>query len=182
MKIGVISDTHGYLDLMRKVVSSMAENHHVDTIIHLGDDSTDVDGIALPSVDIYSVPGIYEPRYRDKGIPNRLIMEFEGVPMLLTHTPSKDAADLEEDIDPTEAIEDGDVKVVLHGHSHHWKIAEEKGVIVINPGHMVPKDEKGARGIEPSFAILELTGKKLNAKIFSLSENLLTEKTFFFEY
>lgn len=176
MKIGVMSDTHGHLDAMKKAVARMINEHHVDMLIHLGDDSSDVEALSSIPVEIIWVPGIYENRYKDKSIPNRLIKEIEDVPFLLSHTPTKDPHDLENDIDPTEAICDGDVKVMLHGHSHKWKIGEERGVIIINPGHLRTNDERGG---EPTFAILDVSSSKLDAKILGLKGDVLAEKTFF---
>lgn len=182
MKIGVISDTHGCLDQMRKVINDMVKTHHIDTLIHLGDDSSDIESVSTLSLNVVYVPGLFETRYHDPNVPNRVIKEFEDVPFLLTHTPSRDKHDLEGDMDPIEAIEDGDVKVVLHGHTHAWKIAEEKGVIVINPGHLAEKKSTASKGFEPTYAVLEVTSRKLDVKILSLSGEPLTEKTFFFEY
>lgn len=181
MKIGVISDTHGYLDLMRQAAGKMVGDHYVSTIIHLGDDSTDAEELASPSLDIIWVPGIYESRYIDPSIPNRIIREFENVTFLISHTPHADNHDLPGDIDPVEAIEDGDVQVFLHGHSHLWRISEERGVIIINPGHMLPRGHKAGKGYSPTYAVLDLTVRRLGVKIISADDNeLLAEKTFFF--
>ena len=179
MKIGVMSDTHGHLDTMRQVASAMIDEHQVDTIVHLGDDSKDAEELSSLSIDLYCVPGIFEDRYKDEAIPNRLIVEFEEVPFLLTHTPTKDSHDLEGDINPTEAIEDGDVKVVLHGHTHHWKICEEKGVIIINPGHL---KADCSRKQEMTYAVLSVEPNKVEVKIVSVDGVLVSEKTFFFEF
>lgn len=178
MKMGVMSDTHGNLDTMRRVAAKMIDKYEVDAIIHLGDDSTDVEELSSLPIDLYWVPGVFEERYKDANITNRLIKDFEEVPFLLTHTPTKDSHDIDGDIDPVQAIEDGDVKVVLHGHTHLWKIGEEKEVIVINPGHLMSEKSKGK---EPSFAVLEVAPGKLNAKIVSLDDKVEAEKTFFFE-
>jgi len=178
MKIGVMSDTHGNLDTMRRVASKMIEVHGTEAIIHLGDDSTDVEELNALPIDIYWVPGIFEDRYKDSNITNRLIKEFEDVPFLLSHTPTKDSHDIEGDIDPVVAVEDGDVKVLLHGHSHFWRIDEEKGVIIVNPGHLMSERSKGR---EQTYAILDLTPTGLDVKILSLDENIVAEKTFFFE-
>jgi hypothetical protein len=178
MKIGVMSDTHGNLDTMRRVATKMIEENGVDTIIHLGDDSSDIEELASLPIETYWVPGIFEGRYSDSNITNRLIKDFEDIPFLLSHTFTRDAHDLDGDIDPTQAIEDGDVKVMLHGHSHMWRLDEEKGVIVINPGHLMSESSKGRA---PSYAILDITSRKLYAKVLTLDGELLSEKTFFFE-
>jgi len=179
MKLGIISDTHGYLDLMRRVARQLVEDHGVDVIIHLGDDSTDADELSSLPGSLVSVPGVFEERYKNPSIPNRIIMDFDDVSFLITHTLQKDAHDIDGDIDPAEAIEDGDIKVVLHGHSHLWRIGEEKGVVIINPGHLLPEGHKASRGNGPTYAVLDLTTHRLDAKIFSAEGRLITEKTFF---
>lgn len=178
MKIGVMSDTHGHLDTMRQAASRMINEYGVSTIVHLGDDSTDADQLRSLSIEIISVPGVFEARYKDVATPNRIIREFEDVPFLLTHTPTRDKHDLEDDIDPTSAIKDGDVKVMLHGHSHKWRIDEAHGGIIINPGHLLPGDD---RGFKESFAILDVEPKRLDVKIVSLDDGVIAEKTFFLE-
>lgn len=178
MKIGIMSDTHGNVETMKKVADKMIGQYGVQTIIHLGDDSSDAEQLKLLPANLYYVPGIFEQRYKDPEIINRIIKDFEDVPFLLTHTPTKDAHDIEGDIDPAQAIQDGDIKVMLHGHSHQWRIDEEKGVIIVNPGHLMSENSKGR---PPSFAVLEVTSKKLVAKIISLEDEVLSEKTFFFD-
>ena len=178
MKIGVMSDTHGNLDTMRRVAAKMIDNHHVETIIHLGDDSTDAEELSSLLIDLYWVPGIFEDRYKDPKITNRIIKDFEEVPFLLTHTHTKDSHDIEGDIDPVEAIEDGDVKVMLHGHTHSWHIDEDRGVIIVNPGHLMSEKSKNR---EPTYALLDITPRKLDVKILSLDDKIQAEKTFFFD-
>lgn len=178
MKIGVMSDTHGHLDMMRRAATKMTDDHRVEVIIHLGDDSTDAEQLASLSIDLWWVPGIFEDRYQDLSISNRVIREFGGISFLLSHTATADSHDLPTDIDPAQAISDGEIKVLLHGHSHLWRIGDEKGVIIVNPGHLKPDDKRGG---EPSFAILDLLPGRLDVKILSMEDRILAEKTFFIE-
>ncbi len=181
MKIGVISDSHGELNMLKEAINHMVDRHHIDALIHLGDDSTDLKIIGNPPIDIYWVPGLYEDRYKNEAIENRQIIEFEGIPFLLTHSPTIDSHDLPGDIDPREAIEDGDVQVVLYGHLHRWRIGEEKEVVVINPGHLTPQGSQTSKGLPPSYALLDVSSRKLEVKIMSLTDEVEAEKTFFFE-
>ena len=178
MILGIMSDTHGHLTEMREAASRMAEEFNADVINHLGDDSTDADDLKISFKNVVSVPGIFETRYKDPAFPNRIIKEFEGVPFLITHTPVKDAHDLEEDINPTEAAQDGDVKIVLYGHTHKPFIGERYGAYYINPGHIHPKDNRGS---SMTFAILELKPHKLEVKIIELKGSVIDQKTFFIE-
>lgn len=179
MIIGIMSDTHGHLTQMRQAAERMVEKFKAGVIIHLGDDSTDADELRGIVPELISVPGIFESRYKDKTIPNRIIKEFEGIPFLITHMPVADAHDLQDDIDPTAAAQDGDVKVILFGHTHKPAIMEKYGVHYINPGHLNPKDNRSG---QMTFAIIDAYSNKLNVKIVELnSDSSIEDKTFFIE-
>lgn len=173
MIIGVMSDTHGFLTEMREAALKMLKNYNAELIIHLGDDSTDADELRAFVPDIISIPGVFEDRYKDPKFLNRIIQEFEGVPFLMTHTPTRDSHDINGDIDPTEAAKNGDVKVVLYGHTHQPMIAEKNGAIYINPGHMKPDDK---RGNKPSFAIIELQPPKIRIRIIETGGDVVEDK------
>lgn len=179
MKIGVFSDSHGNMTVLRQAAMACIDRHHVDALVHLGDDSTDADELAHLGPELICVPGVFEDRYQDKSIPNRLIHEFQGVPFLITHTVTRDRHDLEGDIDPTALVRDGDVKAVLYGHTHMYKLGKEYDVVFINPGHLKPDDN---RGNQPSYAVVEIDPKKIRAQIIDLKGEVLEDKTFFLEY
>lgn len=176
MIIGVMSDTHGFLTEMREVALKMLKNYNVELIIHLGDDSTDADALRGVVPDVVSIPGIFEDRYKDPKFPNRIIQEFEGVPFLMTHTPTRDPHDIHDDIDPTEAAKNGDAKIVLYGHTHQPVIEEKNEAIYINPGHMKPNDK---RGNKPSFAIIDLQPPKMRVRIIETSGGIVEDKILF---
>lgn len=178
MIIGVMGDTHGFLTEMREAALKMLKSYNAELIIHLGDDSTDADELRAFIPDIISVPGIFEDRYKDPKFPNRIIQEFEGVPFLMTHTPTRDPHDIHGDIDPTEAAANGDVKVVLHGHTHQPAVEEKNGAIYINPGHMKPDDKRGNR---PTFAMIDLTPPKMRVRIIETGGEVVEDKTLFLE-
>lgn len=175
MIIGVMSDTHGFLTEMRQAANKMIEEFGVDLIIHLGDDATDADELMGIGVDVISVPGVFEDRYKDKNIPNRIIKSFEGITFLMTHTPTRDSHDLEGDIDPTEAAQGGEARVILCGHTHIPTITEKFGAIYINPGTLKPYDGRSAH---QSFAIIELKKSLLHVRILELKGGVMQEKTF----
>lgn len=176
MIIGVMSDTHGHLTEMRLAARKMVENYGASVIIHLGDDSTDADELQGIASDVISVPGIFEERYNSPVTPKRIIKEFDGISFLLTHTPTSNPTDKPDDIDPTALAVDGDVKVILHGHTHHPEISEKNGAIYINPGHLNPKDN---RGDKPSFAIIETNKLRINVKFVSLDGEIFEDKNLF---
>src|SRR3989338_1433814 len=176
MILGVMSDAHCYLTEMRQAAAKMLVEFGVEILIHLGDDSTDADELSGITSELISVPGVFEERYCDPNVPNRIIRKFDGIPFLITHTPISDQHDLPGDIDPTEAAQDGDVKVVLYGHTHIPSISEKHWAIYINPGQLKPDD---MRGHKPSFAIIKTFPSKIKIKIIELNGAKLEDKTFF---
>ena len=178
MIIGVMSDTHGHLTEMRKAASRMVDEFGATVLIHLGDDSTDADELRGVTQEFFSVPGIFEARYKDANVPNRMIREFMDIPFLLTHTPTANPHDRPNDIDPTAAAQDKEVKVVLHGHTHKPHISERFGAYYVNPGHLNPKDDRGS---EMTFGIIELDPPKMQIKIIALEGGTVEQKLFFVE-
>lgn len=176
MKIGVMSDTHGHLTEMRKTAMRMLEEFGVDVIIHLGDDSTDADELAGICDDVIAVPGVFEARYKDPSIQNRIVKKFDGITFLITHTPTHDAHDLPLDPDPTELAQDGEVGVVLHGHTHRYCMEEKNGALYINPGNLNVGDK---RSDKMTFAILEPNKGRLNVKIVEFAGGVIENKNFF---
>lgn len=167
MKIGVVSDSHGQVENLRRAIKAIQEAG-ADLIVHLGDDYDDVTaltdqgGVGIP---ITQVPGVFSTYYQDPRIPNRLIEEWEGVRVLLTHTPEAHKHDLPTDLKPEDAVARGEVRMVLAGHSHIPEVKEEGGVIWVNPGHLKADDKKG---YPPTYALLEIVGTEIRVRILDL--------------
>ncbi len=165
MKIGVVSDSHGHIENLRRAVRAMHEVG-VDVIVHLGDDYDDVKALSdQEGTTIIQVPGVFSPYYQDPGIPNRVIAGWEGVRVLLTHTPEAHKNDLPIDLDPAEVIARGEVRLILSGHSHIPEVKEEGEVVWVNPGHVKDDDKKG---YPPTYALLEITGIEIRVRIVDL--------------
>jgi len=165
MKIGVVSDSHGHVENLRRAIKAMRESG-ADLIVHLGDDYDDVKALSdQERAVITQVPGVFSTSYQDPRIPNRLIKEWEGVRVLLTHTPEAHKHDLSTDLKPEEVVARGEVRMVLSGHSHIPEVKEQRGVIWVNPGHLKDDDKKG---YPPTYAILELVGTEARVRIVDL--------------
>lgn len=176
MKLGIMSDTHGNVDYMRRAALRMSEEFHVDRIIHLGDDLADARQMGEVGAPLTAVPGVFESDYQDAQIPHRFIEEIEGVRFLISHTPTVDSHDLPGDLDPQRVMEDGQADILLHGHTHIYKIEELKRGLAINPGHLKLIDKKGC---PPSFATIDIGEKKeIRVQIIEIDGGLLDEKTF----
>ena len=172
MKIGVMSDSHGNIDYVRKAAESMMETE-VDYIIHLGDDYFDARILDILPVNLIRVPGVYEAVYRDASVPNRLIEDIAGVKILITHTRESHKNDLPQDKIPEEYIISRKVNVVLFGHSHSFYARLENGILMLNPGHLKVEDKKG----EATYAILDIN-KAIEVRIFNMKGEVKREEIF----
>ncbi len=167
MKIGVTSDTHKNLKNFVRAVE-LLRTHGADMIVHLGDDYTDCDEIG--EEDIVRVPGVYSEQYQDPGIPNRQVLELGGWQVLLSHTRDKHPNDRQDDLDPGSLIQCKQVDVVLYGHTHLPDVCMDRGVVLINPGHLKDEDKKGSPA---TYALVELDEREIRVKIFRLKDNTL---------
>ena len=175
MRIGVMSDTHGNLESMRRAAHRMIDEFKVDQIIHLGDDMSDAEQMGKIEAPLTAIPGVFEQSYRNPEVPHRYITKLGGVEVLLSHTPKRDAHDLPGDIDPERAMKSGRAKVFFHGHTHVYKMKKFERGVVINPGHLKVGDKRGG---PPSFAIVDLEPSKIHAQIIELDGGLLDEEDF----
>lgn len=165
MKIGVVSDSHGYVDNLRRAVKAMTEAG-VEVIVHLGDDYDDVKVLSdQQGASIIQVPGVFSTYYQEPGIPNRLIEEWEGVQVLVTHTPEAHKHDRPNDLKPEEVVARGEIRMVLSGHSHIPAVKDEGGIIWVNPGHLKDDDKKG---YPPTYALLEVSGNAVRVRVIDL--------------
>ncbi len=165
MKVGVTSDTHKNFTNFIRAIDSL-RGHGVDVIIHLGDDYTDCDEIG--EEDIVRVPGVYSEQYQDAGIPNRQVVELGGWQVLLSHTRDKHPNDRQDDLDPNSLIQCKQVDAVLYGHTHLPDVSMDRGVVLVNPGHLKDEDKKGSPA---TYALLELDEQKMTVKIYRLKDN-----------
>lgn len=165
MKIGVVSDSHGHVENLRRAIKAM-NKAGAEVIVHLGDNYDDVKAISgHEGTAIIQVPGVFSAYYQEPGIPNRLIEEWKGVRVLLTHTPEAHKHDLPNDLKPEEVVARGEVRLVLSGHSHIPEVKMEGEVVWVNPGHLKDDDKKG---YPPTYALLEISGAEIRVRIIEL--------------
>jgi len=166
MKIGIISDTHGNIEYLEETAKLMKDEYKIDALIFLGDECEDIENIKNMVKNIVSVPGVYCEHYKNKGISHRIIKEFSGFKVLITHTQTSHQNDFPDDIKP-ENLSLKDVDMAFYGHTHIPKIEIKNGIIWLNPGHLKKEDKKG---FPPSFGIVDF--EKRNIEII----NFLTLK------
>jgi len=163
MKIGLVSDTHGNLKLLREVLAGF-KREKVSLVIHLGDNFDDANLVQEYKLDLIRVPGVYSPQYLDPEPPNRIIEDLGGLRALLTHTLSSHEHDSPQDLMPEEVVSSGQADAVFYGHTHIPKAEVKDGILWVNPGHLRPSDK---RGYPPSYAIAEIDGAKTRITIYN---------------
>lgn len=172
--VGVVSDTHGNLDYLREAIRALLYEN-VDTVIHLGDDWEDTEVFDEFDIDsVIRVPGVYDPEYADRKIPHRLIKDFSGWRVLISHTPTSHSNDFPDDLKPEFLCNQKKIEILLHGHTHIPAITRKEGILYFNPGHLKSQDKKG---YPPSFGILKFTQDKVIARILDFT----TKKNLYFE-
>ncbi len=154
MKILVISDTHGNLDNIRKVI----ERHDdIENIFHLGDGKADIDLIKdeYKNKVFFRVCGNCDSA---TSMPVTLTETIEGKRFFLTHGHEFYVKDNLDKLVAAATKENADV--ALFGHTHTPIKQTINGIIVFNPGSL----EKA----EGSYGIIEVSKNKLDLQHFDL--------------
>ena len=117
MLIGLIADTHGYLD--PRVPPALKG---VDLILHAGDIGAEGVLTALERVaPVTAVAGNNDAKLAQLGLPLRIDLNLEGVKLHIVHR-------------LIDATPDSGTRIVVYGHSHKALVAEREGVLWVNPG------------------------------------------------
>jgi putative phosphoesterase len=146
-RIGVISDTHG---LLRPEATALLRGS--DLLIHGGDI-----GDAAILEELASVAPVTAVRgNNDKGpwaesLAETEVLQVEGVLIYVIHNID------ELDLDPVAA----GFQVVVSGHSHSPSVAQDRGVLYVNPGSAGPRRFK----LPIAVAELVVDGSSVDARI-----------------
>lgn len=159
MRIGVISDTHGK---MHEGVFDLFAG--VDHILHAGDIGkmeiiTELRSIApvtavYGNVDSFPLISLF---------PERAVMTFEGVKVLMTHIfDDRSGSGIRRLLEGTN---ENDASLIIYGHTHEARIDAVENVLLLNPGSAGPARWK----TKPSVAMLTVvSGQTPSAKILWL--------------
>lgn len=144
-RIGLISDTHGYLN--PRIFDVFAG---VQYILHAGDVGEDRVLDELETIaPTYAVSGNVDG-IPIKRRPLRFARELGGIKICMTHGHLLDSD--EYNLSSYRMFEDEKPRVIVHGHTHQAKNKEIAGVLFVNPGSAArPRMDD-----EPSVAILEI--------------------------
>lgn len=146
-KTVILSDTHGNLSAIEKISEIMRES---DTVIHLGDYSSDVGPFSKMVKNLYSVKGNCDGGGDDR------IITLDGVKILITHGDRYGVKDSLQRLF-LRAREEC-VRAVFYGHTHLPKIEDIGGIKFINPGAMSKYGEK-------TYCYTVIEGGRLFSKI-----------------
>lgn len=157
MKIAVMSDTHGNVQL---AVNALNQNGTVDRLIHLGDHFRDaieigdktrchVDAVS-GNTDLDSEP------WADR----EKLLELDGVRIFITHG---DIYKVKQGIDRlVEKAIENDIRVVLFGHTHIPMKRKIANILFLNPGCILSNNSSN------SYALLTLTKGLVEGEIIRL--------------
>jgi putative phosphoesterase len=148
-RIGLLSDTHG---LLRP--QALAFLRGCDHIVHAGDicDAAILETLAALAP-LTAVRGNNDHGPWVERLPETATVDIAGVRLHVLH----DLAQLQ--LDPSAGVQ-----VVVSGHSHRPRIAQDGGVLFVNPGSCGPR----RFSLPITVAELRLSGSDLHAAITEL--------------
>lgn len=158
MRVIILSDTHGSL---ASAWLALEEAGPVDFIVHAGDLYSDAGELAektgLPFKAVRGNCDVMEDG------PHQQVFELGGHTFFLAHGHQGGGPGLWEKWLLERACR-YQAKVAVYGHTHRAVIAEQRGVLVINPGSItLPRD-----GGPPSYCLLKITENFLEPQICRL--------------
>jgi putative phosphoesterase len=153
MLVGVISDTHSYLD--PRALPALAG---VELLLHAGDVGSEaVLGALRALAPVRAVRGNVDSGALGRNLPGSLNMLIEGVQVYITHIGGE-----------PERLVDGlpnpRPQVYIFGHTHVALLEERSGVLFLNPG--AAGQPRFGGGL--SVALLELSQGQAKARIVPL--------------
>jgi len=155
MLIGLIADTHGYLD--PRVPPALKG---VDLILHAGDIGTEAVLAALARIaPVTAVAGNNDAKLAQLALPLRVDLNLEGVKLHLVHR-------------LIDAAPGSDTRIIVYGHSHKALVAKREGVLWVNPG------AAGRVGFhhEVTLALLRLDDEGCEAELVLLGPRVVAAR------
>ena len=153
VRIGVISDTHGYLDA--RVIDAFVGT---ELIIHAGDiGKPKILDVLATVAPVRAVRGNTDHGPWADDLPSTALVALNGVTLYVLH-------DIQQlDLEPQAA----GIRVVISGHTHRASLEEKNSVVFLNPGSAVePRHSR-----PPTVAILTARGETLDARFIELVDS-----------
>lgn len=146
MKILIVSDTHGYLERLERV---MEREIPIDMMVHCGDVEKDAARIPLitPSP-LYMVAGNND---WGRGLSNVLTADAGGHRIFITHGHTYQVGYGIERL--VAAAKANKADIAMFGHTHVPFLEETEGVLVVNPGSLTYPRQQGRKA---TYAVMEI--------------------------
>lgn len=138
MKIAILSDSHGSLDRLNKVLENL-QKAGITNLIHAGDGiNYGIEEIfaKYPEIRIFYALGNCDvnrelideiTKLPNCKIENVISTEIERIKLGVSHVEGIAQG----------TLKDEDIKVFCHGHTHRAKVEERVGTLILNPGALV---------------------------------------------
>ena len=127
MRVGVVSDSHGFTGRLQTILMAMEAKKPLDALIHLGDGYYDLRdlGVDLP---VYQVAGNCDLFCQD----TLNVVHLSGATLVLTHGHYQHVKDGLYDLMMLGV--DQKAGAVLYGHTHYQTMEWRGGLLLLNPG------------------------------------------------
>lgn len=127
MRVGVVSDSHGFTGRLQSILMAMEQSKKIDALIHLGDGYYDLRdlGVDLP---VYQVAGNCDLFCSD----TLNVVDLSGARLVLTHGHYQHVKDGLYDL--LSLAVDQRAQAALYGHTHYQKMEWRDGILLLNPG------------------------------------------------
>lgn len=135
MLFAIVSDTHGNVEGLKKLIDFCKKNYQIDKYIHLGDGIGDMFTlIKAGTVDEQECSLVKGNCDVFSGIPEEQVLEVEGLTILLCHGHRYEVKfGLDRILYRAQEL---GASIVLHGHTHIPFNENVAGIQVINPGSL----------------------------------------------
>jgi len=128
MRIGVVSDSHGFTGRLSTILMVMEAGGPIDQLIHLGDGYDDLRSLNVPLPPLHQVAGNCD-FFRSASME---ILDYPGCRLLLTHGHHHHVKETRDDLMDLARRENANA--VLYGHTHCQKMEWRSGILLLNPG------------------------------------------------
>lgn len=157
MRAGVLSDTHGDLEIAKVALTQMGK---IDLLLHAGDHYRDALALAKTvPVPVHAVVGNCDWDFMK---PVDVLLEIDNQKIWLTHGHKYGVKSANNKL-LTEAIKNK-IDIVVYGHTH-IPIAEfRQGVLLFNPGSVARL--RGKRGA--TYGVIEIRQQEIMPDIFDI--------------
>ena len=164
MKILVVSDTHGDVELLYDIVSK--HRLGTDLVIHLGDNFPDAESVMrdFPTIAFLGTIGNCDFPFMCSNAKYEGSFGVEGKRIFYTHGHKYNVKYGLDYLVSNAKFKGCDI--ALYGHSHVSFAEEVNGVLVINPGSLSrPRDNTNG-----TYCLLEINDKNVEYKILEVSK------------